>query len=82
MAADTNSFSFYRELQHPRPHHAATFDNFGMGNTGNMNVGMNMGRERAMSVISTDSFYPPNPPVDLSPNRSWGYQPQNFHPNR
>lgn len=69
----------YRELQHPRPHHAVTFDNFaGMGNMG----GMNMGRERAMSVVSTDSFYYPNPPVDLSPNHGRDYRTQSFHPNR
>lgn len=49
---------------------------------------MSMGRERAMSVISTDSSYYPNPPVNLSPNRGgWSYQTQSyqtpsFHPNR
>jgi len=74
---------YQQEIQHPRPHHAVTFDNFAsMGNMGGMNMGMNMGRERAMSVISTDSSYYPNPPVNLSPNRGWGYQPQGFHPNR
>lgn len=53
-----------------------------MGNMGGMDTGMNVGRERAMSIISTDSSYYPNPPVNLSPNRGWGYQPQSFHPNR
>lgn len=63
---------YQQELQHPRPHHAATFDNFsGIGN---------MGRERpvsSMSSMSTDSYYP-NPPVNLTPNRGWGA----FNPNR
>ena len=55
------------------------FDNFAdMGNMG----GMNMGRERAMSIVSTDSSYYPNPPVNLSPNRGWDYRVQSFHPNR
>ena len=70
-------------MQHPRPHHAATFDSFGgLGNMGNVNMGMNMGRERAMSVISTDSSYYPNPPVNLSPNRGWAHQGQSYNPGR
>ncbi|KAF9782731.1 hypothetical protein BJ322DRAFT_1072251 [Thelephora terrestris] len=70
---------YQQELQHPRPHHAATFNNFtGMGNAGGMNADMNMGRERPMSVMSTDSSYYPNPPVNLAPNRGWGA----FNPNR
>lgn len=64
-----------QELQHPRPHHAMTFDNFpGMGNTG----GVSMGRERPMSSMSTDSSYYGNPPANVAPNRGWGA----FHPNR
>jgi hypothetical protein len=65
----TNGVYHQQELQHPRPHHAIQFDNFG---------GANVGRERAMSVISTDSSYYPNPPVNLSPNRGWAA----FNPHR
>lgn len=53
-----------------------------MGNMGGMNADMNMGRERPMSVMSTDSSYYPNPPVNLTPNlapnRGWAA----FNPNR
>lgn len=70
--ANKELFFYFRELQHPRPHHAMTFD--GMGNVG----GMNMGRERPMSSMSTDSSYYTNPPANAAPNRGWG----SFHPNR
>ena len=43
-------------------------------------MGMNMGRERAMSVVSTDSSYYPNPPTNLSPNRGWAHQAQPYNP--
>lgn len=77
MKTADDELSFAREIQHPRPHHAATFDNF--ASMGNMNVSMNVGRERPMSVMSTDSSYYPNPPVNLAPNRGW---PGSFGPNR
>lgn len=59
-----------------------TFDDFAMGGMADMNMSMSVGRERPMSVISTDSSYYPNPPVNLSPNRGWSIHPQSFHPNR
>lgn len=66
---------YQQELQHPRPHHAPTFDNFpSMGNVG----GTSTARERPVSLMSTDSSYYPAPPVNLTPNRGWAA----FNPNR